>query len=181
MSKSLSAGDLLMQADNVHSTMEPKSTGVDAKLSKLLKKTFLSEKEDKISHSNNKSSTQKLSKTDYFTAFEYNMSRSCMGHALIINNEHFDDKLGMNTRHGTKVDGENLKETLRCLGYTVHYKYNATFQEMKHVVYLIFLIYNFSLKFTILLLFLNENILILHSFLHNNNKNTVNTKHGQEN
>jgi len=114
--------------------MEPKSTGVDAKLSKLLKKTFLSEKEDKISHSNNKSSTQKLSKTDYFTAFEYNMSRSCMGHALIINNEHFDDKLGMNTRHGTKVDGENLKETLRCLGYTVHYKYNATFQEMKHSI-----------------------------------------------
>ena len=47
--------------------------------------------------------------------------------------------LGMNTRHGTKVDGERLSKTLKSLGYTVHYMYNATFQQMKHVCNFLFL------------------------------------------
>ena len=71
------------------------NTGVDASLSKILKKTFLNDKEDKTSHSDIKHSEKNLSKTDYFTALEYNMNKSCMGHALIINNEHFDDRLGL--------------------------------------------------------------------------------------
>jgi len=134
MSRPLSAGDLLMQVNDLQSSIEQKNTGVDASLSKILKKTFLNDKEDKTSHSDIKHSEKNLSKTDYFTALEYNMNKSCMGHALIINNEHFDDRLGMNTRHGTKVDGERLSKTLKSLGYTVHYMYNATFQQMKHSI-----------------------------------------------
>ena len=45
----------------------------------------------------------------------------------------------MNTRHGTKVDGERLSNTLKSLGYIVHHMYNATFQQMKQVCYFVFL------------------------------------------
>ena len=69
------------------------NTEVDAStFSKILKKTFSNDKKDKTSHSNTKASKQNLN-NDYFTALEYDMSKPCMGHALIVNNEHFNGLL----------------------------------------------------------------------------------------
>jgi len=117
--------------DNLDNTTELKNTEVDAStFSKILKKTFSNDKKDKTSHSNRKVSKQNLN-NDYFTALEYDMSKPCMGHALIVNNEHFN---GMNPRDGTKVDGEILEKTLRCLGYTIHYKYDATIYDIHNLI-----------------------------------------------
>jgi caspase-like apoptosis-related cysteine protease len=48
----------------------------------------------------------------------YNMNHKRRGMAIIFNHEYFDDP-SLRRRKGTKVDGDNLKDTMQLLGFDV--------------------------------------------------------------
>lgn len=52
-------------------------------------------------------------------AIEYNMNHSKRGKAIILNHERYDTHLALPPRNGTKVDEENLKNTLEMLHFDV--------------------------------------------------------------
>lgn len=63
----------------------------------------------------------------------YLMFSSPRGHALIINNEHFDERTsddGNNYRKGSDIDGNNLEELFKKLGFVVEVRRNMTRNEM---------------------------------------------------
>jgi len=107
--RTYSAGDTLMQHDfAIKSHDEEDSLEVDAKGFKSLSlssKTLESEDEE-----------------------NYDMSKPCVGLALIINNEHFQNN---SSRRGTKVDAYNLIKTFTNLKFNVEEIYNADKQTIK--------------------------------------------------
>jgi len=67
-------------------------------------------------------------------ATAYNMHHNRRGVALIFNHKHFESRLGLKVRNGTDADKENLRNTLRQLGFQVHVCDDLTFREIEKTI-----------------------------------------------